>query len=317
MKTILLIEDDPAIRLGLQEGLQQENYTLLVASDGIQGYEMARRERVDLILLDLMLPGMTGEQICRELRRHGVDTPIVMLTAKSEEIDKVIGLEIGADDYITKPFSLRELKARLHARLRPVQEATPRPEDEPVRRQLSAIMFTDMVGYSALAQRDEVLSIELLEEHQRLLRPIFPRFGGKEIETAGDSFFVEFHSALEATQCAIEIQKTLNERNGSHPNERGIRIRIGLHVADVLHMHGRVHGDGVNIAARIEPLAPPEGICLSEDVARQIRNKIDLPLIPVSPVVLKNIEMPVGLFMVGVPWLEHGGPGSRHPPSDD
>jgi DNA-binding response OmpR family regulator len=117
-KTILLIEDDPAIRAGLEESLQQEHYTLLCASDGIEGYETACRGKIDLILLDLMLPGMNGQEICRALRQKGNTTPIVMLTAKTEEIDKIVGLEIGADDYITKPFSLQELHARIRAILR-------------------------------------------------------------------------------------------------------------------------------------------------------------------------------------------------------
>ncbi|MBC8145547.1 MAG: response regulator transcription factor [bacterium] len=118
MKTILLIEDDPAIRLGLEESLQLEHFHVISAGDGILGQQMARQEKIDLILLDLMLPGKNGDEVCRELRRAGVDTPIIMITAKSEEIDKIVGLEIGADDYITKPFSIREVMARIRAVLR-------------------------------------------------------------------------------------------------------------------------------------------------------------------------------------------------------
>src|SRR5688572_32772680 len=119
-------------------------------------------------------------------------------------------------------------------------------------RRLSAIMFTDMVGYSALTQKNEALALELLSEHRQILRPVFPQHGGREIETAGDSFFVEFNSAVEATQCSIEIQKLLNERNKSKPAEKHILIRIGLHIGDVVYLDDHVHGDGVNIAARME-----------------------------------------------------------------
>lgn len=118
MKRILLIEDDPAIRTGIQESLELEHFHVIVATDGELGNQMARREKVDLILLDLMLPGRNGEEICRELRRDGITTPIIMLTAKGEEIDRILGLEIGADDYVTKPFSIRELIARIRAVLR-------------------------------------------------------------------------------------------------------------------------------------------------------------------------------------------------------
>jgi class 3 adenylate cyclase len=122
-------------------------------------------------------------------------------------------------------------------------------------RKLAAIMFTDMVGYSALAQRSEKLALELLEEHRRLLREFFPRFGGREVETTGDGFLVEFASALEAARCAIEIQRALATRNLSVSPERQLHVRIGIHVGDVVHKDGHVLGDGVNIAARLQPLA--------------------------------------------------------------
>src|SRR5204862_287657 len=117
-------------------------------------------------------------------------------------------------------------------------------------RKLAAIMFTDMVGYSALSQRDDKLALELLEEHRRLLREIFPRFNGTEIKTIGDAFLIEFNSALEAAQCAIEIQRTLAKRNHDVTVERRIELKIGIHIGDVVHRGGDVYGDGVNIASR-------------------------------------------------------------------
>ena len=94
-------------------------------------------------------------------------------------------------------------------------------------------MFTDMVGYSALAQRDEALALDLLEEHREIIRGILPRFNGTEIKTIGDAFLVEFHSALEAAQCAIEIQRILAKRNHDVPSERRIEIRVGIHIGDL------------------------------------------------------------------------------------
>src|ERR1700757_3682885 len=153
-------------------------------------------------------------------------------------------------------------------------------------------MFTDMVGYSALAQRDDKLALELLEEHRRLLRSIFPKFNGTEIKTIGDGFLVEFGSALEAAQCAIEIQRTLAKRNADAPAARQIQVRIGIHIGDVVHRGGDVYGDGVNIASRIEQLAGAGGICVSMDVERQIRNALEARFEKFGSADLKNINLP-------------------------
>src|SRR5579864_5407937 len=115
---ILIIEDEPDLLRGLELNLKAEGYGVLTASRGDTGVEQALRERPDLILLDIMLPGINGLDVCRELRKKGFDAPIIMLTARAEEVDRVVGLEIGADDYVTKPFSRRELLARIRVRLR-------------------------------------------------------------------------------------------------------------------------------------------------------------------------------------------------------
>ncbi len=169
-------------------------------------------------------------------------------------------------------------------------------------RKLAAIMFTDMVGYGALSQRDDKLAQELLEEHRRLLREIFPQFNGTEIKTIGDAFLVEFQSALEAAQCAMAIQRALAKRNADAPAERQIQVRIGVHIGDVVHRGGDVYGDGVNIASRIESLAAAGGICVSMDVERQIRNALEARFEKLAPTELKNISVPMDLFRIVMPW---------------
>lgn len=126
MKRVLVIEDDAAIVHGLTDALQAEQYTVQSQSNGQKGFDAATKGSFDLIILDIMLPEMSGLEICKALREAGNDTPIVMLTGKGEEVDKVLGLEFGADDYVTKPFSVRELMARLKAVLR--RQGTPRKE---------------------------------------------------------------------------------------------------------------------------------------------------------------------------------------------
>src|SRR5438477_5089603 len=169
-------------------------------------------------------------------------------------------------------------------------------------RKLAAIMFTDMVGYSALSQRDDKLALELLEEHRQLVRVIFLRFNGTEVKTIGDAFLIEFNSALEAAQCAIEIQRALAKRNHDVTAERRIELKIGIHIGDVVHRGGDVYGDGVNIASRIEALAGAGGICVSMDVERQIRNALEARFEKLGPTELKNISVPMDLFRIVLPW---------------
>ena len=125
MSRILVVEDEPAIALGLEDDLKLEGYQVEAVTDGATACTRAREGHFDLILLDVLLPEKDGFTVCRELRADGVRTPIIMLTAKGQEIDKVLGLELGADDYVTKPFSPRELLARIRAVLRRAAEPPP------------------------------------------------------------------------------------------------------------------------------------------------------------------------------------------------
>lgn len=118
MVKILIVEDEPSILMALQDDLSLEGYEVLTARDGPSGLNSAIEEHPDLVILDVMLPRMDGFEVCRRLRSEGLSTPILMLTAKTQEVDKVLGLELGADDYVTKPFSPRELQARVKALLR-------------------------------------------------------------------------------------------------------------------------------------------------------------------------------------------------------
>jgi DNA-binding response OmpR family regulator len=115
---VLIVDDEPEIVRGIEDNLRFEGYQTLAATNGETGLALACQEAPDLILLDIMMPRVSGWDVCRELRRRGIDVPVIMLTARAEEADRVRGLELGADDYITKPFSVRELMARVHAVLR-------------------------------------------------------------------------------------------------------------------------------------------------------------------------------------------------------
>jgi DNA-binding response OmpR family regulator len=169
MKRILIIEDDPAIAKGLEAALGAEGYDILAAGDGEKGFQLARRENVDLILLDVMLPLKDGFEVCRDLRAAGIDTPILMLTSKQDEVDKVLGLELGADDYVTKPFALRELLARVKARLRRTTEIV---------RDLDTIAFDDVaVDFKKQEARKQGVPVRLSAKEYEILKYFAQREG--------------------------------------------------------------------------------------------------------------------------------------------
>ena len=174
-------------------------------------------------------------------------------------------------------------------------------------RRLAAIMFTDTVGFTALSQRNETLSLELLDEQRAMLRPIFQRHGGKEVKTLGDGFLVEFTNALEAVRCAYEIQRMSREANYSRPSERQILLRVGVHLGDVVETGGDISGDAVNIASRVEPLADAGGVCITRQVYDQVQNKFELPLMSLGARPLKNVNTPLEVFKIVMPWTEGGG----------
>jgi len=175
-KKILIIEDDPGISLGLKDEFESEGYVVLTANDGEKGLEAARNQKPDLIILDIMLPILDGYEVCKRLRMEGNRTPIIMLTVKDKEIDKVLGLELGADDYVTKPFSLRELLARAKAIFRRTEERI---------KDLSTYAFgqieLDFKKYEA-TKKGENLDLTPLEFH--LLKLLIQR--KREVLSRGD-----------------------------------------------------------------------------------------------------------------------------------
>jgi adenylate cyclase len=177
------------------------------------------------------------------------------------------------------------------------------------------------VGYSALAQRDEGLALELLEEHRTLLRPAFLKHQGQEVKTIGDSFLVEFASAVAAVNCAVELQEALARRNLGALADRLLQVRIGIHLGDVVHRGEDIVGDGVNIAARVEPLADAGGIVVTQQVFDQVYNKIPELMVSIGKVKLKNIQRQVEVYRIILWHLSdqgrvEGGSGWSQRPAD-
>jgi TolB-like protein/class 3 adenylate cyclase len=171
------------------------------------------------------------------------------------------------------------------------------PPSQPTR-SLAAIVFTDVVGYSALMHRDDDNALRLVAEHFKLVRELARAFGGQEIKTIGDSVMLKFGSAQAATQCAIAIQQAHQKRNTQVAAEQQFEVRIGVHLGDIEHRDGDVFGDGVNVAARLQPLAPVGGIAISGHVRGQLREALRSRFTSVGSPDLKNISTPIEVFAI-------------------
>jgi adenylate cyclase len=172
-------------------------------------------------------------------------------------------------------------------------------------RRLAAVMFTDTVGFTASTQANEGRTLELLRQQAELLRPLLALHQGREIKSTGDGFLVEFDSALKAVQCAVNIQRRIHERN-SEDGQAPIRVRIGVHLGDVVQSGADILGDAVNIAARIEPLADPGGVCVSGAVYEQVRTKVTDRFEKLEPKALKGVELPMEVYRVLPSWEGDG-----------
>jgi adenylate cyclase len=159
-------------------------------------------------------------------------------------------------------------------------------------------MFTDMVGYTALTQGNEALALNLLQTQSGILLPLIVAHKGTPVKTIGDAHLAEFESALEAVRCAVEIQRQIRGYNRSAPPEQTFRLRVGIHVGDVVHQSDDVFGDAVNIASRIEPLAEPGGICLSQQVYDQVQNKVEFRFEKLTYHQLKNVSARIEVYKV-------------------
>jgi class 3 adenylate cyclase/pimeloyl-ACP methyl ester carboxylesterase len=173
--------------------------------------------------------------------------------------------------------------------------------DEPaasMNRRLAAILAADIAGYSRLMGEDEAATVRDLKGHQAAVLPLVSRYGGRIIDTAGDGILAEFPSVINATECAVEIQAVMASRNEGVPESRRMRFRIGINLGDVIHDESRIYGDGINVAARLEGIAEPGGICISRQVFDQVNHALKADFQALGPRTFKNIARPVDVFAI-------------------
>src|SRR5712675_711453 len=170
---------------------------------------------------------------------------------------------------------------------------------QPIERRLAAILAADVAGYSRLMGADEAGAAQALRDHRAAADPLIAQHGGRIVKTTGDGVLIEFGSVVGAVECALALQQLTAELNAGIAGERRMEWRIGIHLGDVLVEGDDILGDGVNIAARLEGIAEPGGICISEDAFRQVRGKIEAEFADIGEQSLKNIARPLRVYRIG------------------
>jgi DNA-binding response OmpR family regulator len=300
---VLLVDDDEKLRILVAEYLEGYGFQVKALPDGRSVLSSIRNESPDIVILDIMLPGKDGLEVLKEIRAE-FSVAVIMLTAKGDDADRIVGLELGADDYLPKPFNPRELLARVKAVVRRIPSrglAGANAEGttaQGIQRQLKAILSADVKDYSRLMSSDEMWTIQTLKDYRALIASHVRNHLGRVVDSPGDNLLAEFGSVVHAVECAVEIQRNLGSRNTNLPHGRKMEFRIGVNLGDVVIDRGKLYGDGVNIAARIERLADPGGIAVSGTVFDEIETKLPLSCQYIGEHTVKNIQKPIRVYRV-------------------
>jgi class 3 adenylate cyclase len=290
---IVVVEDETTQRDLLVDYLSRRGYRVSGLQSGHCLRQLINSELPSLVMLDVGLPGEDGFALARWLRERSGRVGIIMVTAEADIVDRVVGLETGADDYIAKPFEPRELLARVKSVLR--RQALEAGSTTP--RRLAAILVADVAGYSRLVSEDEEGTLERLRALRRnRIDPALAAHRGRIVKTTGDGILVEFTSVLDAVRCAVALQRGLGV--SAVAESQRLAYRFGIHLGDVVVDGDDVLGDTVNIAARLEKLAEPGGICLSAAVYDQVCEKLDAEFADMGEQQLRNITRPVRAYRV-------------------
>lgn len=266
MKKILIIEDDIPLLRGLELSLMDENFEVISATNGRQGSEIALDQRFDLILLDIMLPYKNGIDICKDLRDREISDPVIMITSKSEEMDKIAGFQAGADDYLTKPFSLNELKMRIHAILRRFERIRPAADIKP-HEETRIFMFIDLNSATTIAEKlGHVKYHNLLNDFFSDISTPLENYEGEIYQYVGDEISISWplDAGLKNANCIklyFAIADLIDQVGTKYERDYGLRptFKASAHFGPV--MVGKVgtiresivySGDVLNTTSRIQ-----------------------------------------------------------------
>lgn len=299
---VLIVDDDEKLRKLVAEYLEGYGFQVTALPDSRSVLSTIRNEFPDIVILDIMLPGKDGLEVLKEIRSE-FSVAVIMLTAKGDDADRIVGLELGADDYLPKPFNPRELLARIKAVTRRIPSQGVGGADvtsQAIRRQLKAILSADVKDYSRLMSENEMWTIQTLKNYRSLIASHVRSHQGRVVDSPGDNLLAEFGSVVHAAECAVEIQRNLSTRNKTLPDDKRMEYRIGVNLGDVVIDRGKLYGDGVNIAARIEKLADPGGIAVSGTVYDEIENKLPLSCEFIGEHTVKNIQKPIRVYRIKI-----------------
>ncbi len=329
MARILIVEDEVSLAECIKKGLEDEHHLVNIESNGNDGFQKAKNEKYDAIILDLMLPKMSGLELCQKLREQNCDTPIIMLTAKTTKDDIILGLQVGANDYLTKPFCFDELLARVERLLRDhasqrlsIDEIGSHVVD-PITRKLrdpretglggkktqGVLLFLDIRGYTAMAQhRDPEETMNILNSFFNDAVPVIERNGGVIDKFVGDGMMALFgvpHSggndALHAINASIELQALVRKVNRNHYYGHDVHLQVGIGCAQgeiIAGYIGSQHrysftaiGPAVNLAARLCTYARGAEILCCNTCYSAVRKHVEVEYL--EPICLKGIDTPV------------------------
>ena len=289
---VIVVDDEASTREMVGEYLGLQGFDVTLCDGGASLRRILAVETPDLVLLDLNMPAEDGLSIVRFIKQTTM-LPVILLTATAGAIDRVVGLEMGADDYIAKPCELRELLARMRAVLRRVR----RPASSLGERRLAAIASFDQVGFSRAVQDDETATLASLERvFGEIIGPSVARRRGVLFKKLGDGALIEFASVVDAVEWAVAFQAAMHALPPADGGSAPIRFRVGIAIGDIVVAGTDRLGEAIALAVRVQEHALPGAVALSDYTRTLAGSRVSHRFSDLGPCHLKNIAQPMRLW---------------------